>query len=74
MNYNVTIEYPFIDRGRENKLAVNYDLVFSEQGKLLKVYNEFHHSIEEISECFINFKKNEQELFKLAKMALEEKV
>ena len=46
-----------MNHGKELSINVEYDLVFSQEGKLLKVYNEYHHSIEEQSECFQFLKK-----------------
>ena len=49
-------EYKYMNHGRELTQKVEYDLLF-ENNKLLKVYNEYHHSIKEQSECFQYFKK-----------------
>lgn len=49
-------EYKYMNHGKELSLVVEYDLLLL-NGKLLKVYNEYHHSIEEQSECFQFLKK-----------------
>ena len=57
MNKTVKRTYEYMNHGQTVKQEVNYDLHFSPEGKLLKVYNEFHHSVEESSECFIQLQK-----------------
>lgn len=68
MNVKKSLVFKTIDKwGVASEMQVEYGLVFSEKGKLLKVYNEYHHSIEEQSEVFLKFKNNEKTIFAMAK-------
>ena len=60
--------YEYVKKGKKIPVVITYDVMTSPEGKVLKIFNEFHHSIKEGSECF-NYLKRKYELEILAEKA-----